>query len=164
LHEKNCTIYVETRFIDVVNDDGVTITTEVARKLLRYMPLVPQLKRLFISKNTTRHMRWHKECVHDNLDVMAHLADTDSSKELDAFDSSFPRQARNVCIGLATNGFSPFNLSLSSYSCWPMFAISYKLLLALCMKYDFIFLCVLIPASDHLRTKINMMMRPWLKI
>jgi hypothetical protein len=28
------------------------------------------------------------------------------------------------------------------------------------MKYEFIFLCLLIPDLDHPRTKINMMMRP----
>jgi hypothetical protein len=58
--------------------DGVTITTKVERKQLYYMPLIPRLKRLFISKNTTRHMRWHKEGVRDNPDVMAHLAETNA--------------------------------------------------------------------------------------
>jgi hypothetical protein len=58
--------------------DGVTITTKVERKQLYYMPLIPRLKRLFISKNTTRHMRWHKEGVRDNPDVMAHLAKTNA--------------------------------------------------------------------------------------
>jgi hypothetical protein len=37
------------------------MTTKIARKQLRNMPLIPRLKRLFISKNTARHMRWHKE-------------------------------------------------------------------------------------------------------
>jgi hypothetical protein len=45
---EKCTICGETRFIEVVNDDGVTITTEVARKQLCYMILVPRLKCLFI--------------------------------------------------------------------------------------------------------------------
>jgi hypothetical protein len=74
--EKKCTVCGERRFIEVENDDGLAVTTKIARKQLRYMPLIPQLKRLFISKNTARHMRWHKEGVHENLDVMAHPADT----------------------------------------------------------------------------------------
>jgi hypothetical protein len=41
-----------------------------------------------------------------------------------------------------------------------MFAISYNLLLALCMKYEFIFLCLVILGSDHPGKKINMMVRP----
>jgi hypothetical protein len=137
--------------------------TRVACKQLRYIPFVPRLKCLFISKNTTRHMRWHKEGVHDNPDVMAHLADTDACKALDAFDSNFASEARNVCISLATCGFSPFNLTTSLYSCWPVFSIPYSLPPALCMKYECIFLCLVIPGSDHPGIKINVMMRPWLK-
>jgi hypothetical protein len=57
VNEKKCAICGETRFIEVVNDDGLTMMTEVAHKQLRYMPLVPRLKRLFILKNTTRRMR-----------------------------------------------------------------------------------------------------------
>jgi hypothetical protein len=87
--EKKCTVCGECRFVEVENDDGLTVTTKVACKQLHYMPLIPRLKCLFISKNTARHMRWHKEGVRENLDVMAHLADTYAWKALDAFDSSF---------------------------------------------------------------------------
>jgi hypothetical protein len=75
------------------------------------MPLIPQLKHLFISKNTARHMRWHKEGVRENPDIMAHPADIDAWKALaDTY-------AWNVHFGLATDGFSPFNLTVPSYSC-----------------------------------------------
>jgi hypothetical protein len=93
------------------------VTTKIARKQLRYMPLIPRLKHFFISKNTARHMRWHKEGVRENPNVMAHPADIDAWKALDAFDSSFADEVWNVCFGLATDGFSPFNLTATSYSC-----------------------------------------------
>jgi hypothetical protein len=93
------------------------VTTEKAHKQLRYKPLIPQLKRLFISMITARHIRWHKEGVRENLDVMAHPTDTDTWKALDAFDSSFAYEVWNVRFGLATDGFSPFNLTSPSYSC-----------------------------------------------
>jgi hypothetical protein len=51
--EKKCTVCGERRFLEVENDDGLTVTTKIARKQLRYMPLIPLLKRLFISKNTS---------------------------------------------------------------------------------------------------------------
>jgi hypothetical protein len=133
---------------------------EIAHKQLRYMPLIPQLKRLFISKNTARHKRWHKEGVRENPDVMAHPADTDAWKALDAFDSSFADEVRNVRFGLATDGFSPFNLTARSYSCWHVFTVPYNLPLALCMKCEFIFLCLVIPGLDNPGTKIDVMMRP----
>jgi hypothetical protein len=161
--EKKCIVCGERRFIEVENGDGLTVMTEVACKQLRYMPLIPWLKRLFISKNTAWHMRWHKEGVRENPDVMAHPADTDAWKALDAFDSSFANEVCNVCIDLATDGFSPFNLTAPSYSCWPVFAVPYNISLALCMKYEFIFLCLVIPGPDHPRTKIDVMMRPLIK-
>jgi hypothetical protein len=70
--EKKCTVCGERRFVEVEKDDGLTVTTKIARKQLRYMPL---LKRLFISKNTARHMRWHKEGVRENPNVMVHPAE-----------------------------------------------------------------------------------------
>jgi hypothetical protein len=63
MSEKKFTVCGERRFVEVENDDGLTVTTEITRKQIRYMPLITRLKRLFISKNTTRHMRWHKKGV-----------------------------------------------------------------------------------------------------
>jgi hypothetical protein len=77
-------------------------------------------------------MRWHKEGVRENPNVMAHPSDIDAWKALDAFDSSFADEVRNVRFGLATDGFSPFNLTATSYSCWPVFAVPYNLPPALC--------------------------------
>jgi hypothetical protein len=57
---KNCIVCGERRFVEVENDNGLTMTTEVARKQLHYMPRIPRLKRLFISKNTARHMNGTK--------------------------------------------------------------------------------------------------------
>jgi hypothetical protein len=65
-----------------------------------------------------------------------------------------------VCIGLATDGFSPYDMSAVSYSCWPVFAILYNLPPALCIKYEYMFLCLIVPSPDHPRTRINMMFKP----
>jgi hypothetical protein len=131
--EKKCIVCGERRFVEVENDDGLTVTTKIARKQLHYMPLIPRLKHLFISKNTAKHMRWHKEGVRENPNVMAHPADIDAWKALDAFDSSFADEVRNVRFSLTTDGFSPFNLTATSYSCWPVFAVPYNLPPALCI-------------------------------
>jgi hypothetical protein len=53
-------------------------------------------------------MRWHKEGVCENLGVIAHPGNTDAWKALDAFVSNIAAEVRNVCLGLATDGFSPF--------------------------------------------------------
>jgi hypothetical protein len=78
---------------------------KVAHKQLRYIPLMPWMKRLFLSKKTARHMRWHKEGVCENDEMMVHPFDGEAWKALDDFHVDFARDVRNVCIGLATDGF-----------------------------------------------------------
>jgi ribosomal protein L25 (general stress protein Ctc) len=51
------------RSLEVVNDDGDTVTTEVARKQLYFMPLTPKLKHLDFSKKTTKHKKQRKESM-----------------------------------------------------------------------------------------------------
>ena len=48
---------------------------------------------------------------------MVHLSDGDAWKSLDTFDPEFASDARNVHMGLATDGFTPFNMTVASYSC-----------------------------------------------
>jgi hypothetical protein len=150
----------KSRFVEVVNKDGEKVTAKVAHKQLLYMPLTPWMKWLFISKKTARHMRWHKEGVRENDQVMVHSSDSEAWKTLDDFDADFVRDARNVCIGLMMDGFSLYNTSAALYSCWHVFAISYNLPPALCMEYEYMFLCLIIPSLDHPGTNINVILKP----
>jgi hypothetical protein len=113
------------------------------------MSLTPQLKLLFISKKTAMHMRWHKEGERENKNVMVHPSDSEAWKALDNFDPDIVRDVRNLHIGLATNGFTPFTKSVTSYSCWSIFTILYNIAPSLCMKYEHIFLCLIVLGSDN---------------
>jgi hypothetical protein len=133
--ETKCLKCGKLRFVKVINGDGEKVMMKVAHKHLHYMPLMPRMKRLFLPKKTARHMRLHKECVRENDQVMVHQSDSEAWKALDAFDVDFTRDAHNVRIGLATDGLSPYDTSAAPYSCWTVFAISYSLPPALCLKY-----------------------------
>jgi hypothetical protein len=74
-NEKKCLECGQSRFIEVVTQDGEKVTIEVTHKQLRYFPITPRLKRLFISKRTVRHMRWYKEGICENDRVMVHPSD-----------------------------------------------------------------------------------------
>jgi hypothetical protein len=126
--ETKCLECGKSRFVEVINKDSEKVTTKVAHKQHRYMSLTPQMKRLFLSEKTARQMRWHKEGVRENDQVMVHPSDSEAWTALDDFDTDFTWDAQNVCIGLATDGFSSYNTSVASYSCWLVFAISYNLL------------------------------------
>jgi hypothetical protein len=105
-------------------------------------------------------MRWHKDGERENKEVMVHPSDSDAWKALDNFDLEFARDVRNVHIGLATNGFTPFGENATSYSCWPVFVVPYNLPSSLCMKYEFMFLCFIVPGPDHPGPKLNVMLKP----
>jgi hypothetical protein len=50
-----------SRYIKVINEDGASVTTKVVVKQLHYIPIMPRLKRLFLCKEMTQQMRWHKK-------------------------------------------------------------------------------------------------------
>jgi hypothetical protein len=41
-----------------------------------------------------------------------------------------------------------------------MFVVPYNLPPSLCMKYEFMFICLVIPSPDHPGPKINVMLKP----
>jgi hypothetical protein len=134
-NETKCLKCGKPRFVEVVNKDGEKVMTKTAHNQLWYMPLMPRMKQLFISKKIVRHIMWYKEGVHENDQVMVRMSDSEVWKALDDFDPIFARDAQNVRIGLAMDVFMPYNMSASSYSCWHVFAIPYNLSPVLCVKY-----------------------------
>jgi hypothetical protein len=115
--------------------------TEIAQKQPRCFPITPCLKRLFISKRTTRHMRWNKEGISENDGVMGHPLDSEAWKVLDRFDVDF------------------FSTNSTPYSCWPIFAAMYNLPPSLYMKFKFMFLCLIVPGPEAPDPRINMMLK-----
>jgi hypothetical protein len=95
-----------------------------------------------------RHMSWHKEGICKNDIVIGHPSDGEAWKLLDRFDTDFASDARNVHFGLATGGFDPFSTNSAPYSCWSIFAVSYNLPPSFCMKFEFMFLCLIIPGLE----------------
>jgi hypothetical protein len=93
-------------------------------------------------------MRWHKEDICEINRVMGHPSDGEAWKVLKRFDADFTNDARNVCFGLAIDGFDAFSTNFTPYSCWPVFAVPYNLPPSLCMKFEFMFLCLIVLGLD----------------
>jgi hypothetical protein len=147
-------------FIEFVTEDDEKVMTEVTQKQLHYFLITHRLKRLFISKRTMRHMRWHKEGIRENDGVMRHPSDGKAWKVLDMFDTDFASDARNIRFGLTTDGFDAFSTNSAPYSCWPIFAVPHNLPPSLCMKFEYIFLCLIVPGPDAPDPQINVMLKP----
>jgi hypothetical protein len=162
-NEKKCLQCGHLWFIKVVTQDGEKVMTEVTHKQLHYFPITPRLKQLFISKRTTRHKRWYKEGIHENDGVMGHPSDSEAWKVLDRFDADSASNARNIRFGLATDGFDPFSTNSTPYSCCLIFVVLYNLPPSLCMKFEFMFLCLIVHGLEASGPQINVMLKPLIK-
>nr|GEY21193.1 hypothetical protein [Tanacetum cinerariifolium] len=92
--------------------------TKTPHQFMHYFPLMPRLQRLYASKVTATHMRWHDEHVQGD-GVMSHPSDAEAWKHFDQTYPPFAEETRNVRLGLCTDGFQPFAQSGKQYSCWP---------------------------------------------
>jgi hypothetical protein len=105
-------------------------------------------------------MRWHKEGIRENDGGMGHPSDGEAWKVLDSFDADFASDVRYVRFGLTTDGFDPFSTNFTSYSCWSVFAVLYNLPSSLCMKFKFMFLCLIVHGPEAPGPRINVMLKP----
>jgi hypothetical protein len=54
--DTKCMYSGRSRYVKVVNEDGASVTTKVVVKQLRYMPINPRLKWLYLSEETMKQM------------------------------------------------------------------------------------------------------------
>jgi hypothetical protein len=149
-------------YVKVLNEDGASVTTKVAVKQCRYMPIMVRLKWLYLSEETMKQLMWHKEgkCDSEDPDVMLHPAHSEAWEALDRFDPKFARDPRSVCLGLSTDGFQPPSEASNPYSCWPVFVMPYNLSPNKCLKQGFIFLALVILGPKELKKQINVFLHP----
>ncbi|KAF0917480.1 hypothetical protein E2562_020593 [Oryza meyeriana var. granulata] len=98
------------------NTDG---RKKIPQKVLRHFPLIPRLKRMFASKKIAEEAQLHKLKRKPVENELSHPADGEAWKEFDRKYEWFAKDARNIRLGLATDGFNPFGKMSSSYSMWP---------------------------------------------
>jgi hypothetical protein len=148
--------------VKVRDEDGDSVTTKVVIKQLRYMPITSRLKWLFLSEETVKQMRCHKEGKREieDPDIISHPADSDACQTLDRFDPKFARDPRSVYLGLSTDGFQSHSNDSHSYSCWPVFVMPYNLPPDKCLKEGFIFLALVIPSPREPKKQMNIFLQP----
>jgi hypothetical protein len=86
---------------------------------------------------------------------MSHLVDAKAWHALDRFHLEFARDPRSVRLGLSIDGFQHYSSDSTTYSCWPLFMMSYNLPPNKCLKGGFIFLALVIPGPQGLKKQMN---------
>jgi hypothetical protein len=113
-------------------------------KILRYFPLIPRLRRLYMNAKTSKDMSWHSEdLVQDGK--MRHPANSLAWKHVNDENPAFTDDPRNVRLGLASDGFNPFGMLNVSYTTWPVILIPYNLPPWMCLKQSYWMMSMLVP-------------------
>jgi hypothetical protein len=84
-------------------------------KVLRYFPLIPRIQRLFSTTKTSEDMQWH-DVGRTKDGKLRHPADGEAWEDFNRRNPDFVEDARNVCLGLASDGFNPFRNMSSKHS------------------------------------------------
>ena len=85
---------------------------KIPAKVLHHFPLVPRLQRQYMTEDTAKDMKWHKDGRTED-GKLRHPADTDAWKHVDNTYPLFARECRNAKPELATDGFNLFGLRSS---------------------------------------------------
>ena len=64
--DKYCRKCGSSRYIEVVGEDGEKKQLTIPVKVLRYLDFIKRLQRLFITKESAKMMKWHKEGIRYN--------------------------------------------------------------------------------------------------
>ncbi|GLT25907.1 hypothetical protein SLA2020_010060 [Shorea laevis] len=135
------------------------ILLSLSQESLWYLPIIPRLQRLYMSRKIAEHMTWHLNCCNENEKIF-HPACGEAWKHFHSAHLEFASELKNVRLGLCTDGFTPFGHSASPYSCWPVFMSVYNLSPTMCTKQEYVFLSLIIQGPQSLGKNIDVMLRP----
>ena len=82
---------------------------------------------MFATKEASEEDQWHKLKQQPSEKEMSHPADGEAWEDFDREYPDFADDARNLRLGLATDGFNPFSEKNTKYSMWPVFVVPYNL-------------------------------------
>ena len=126
--------------------------SRVPTLILRHFPLIPQLQRMFSSKELSKLNVWHH--FHKSRDgKMRHTADSPqwnfvhTELEPEAGNNMFGRDPRDIHLGLALDGMNPYSEKRSTHSLTPVIVFNYNLPPWMVTKKYFVMLCLLIPTK-----------------
>ncbi|XP_040381108.1 uncharacterized protein LOC107304359 [Oryza brachyantha] len=148
-HKDKCDFCNTPRFEDGQN--------KVPRKVLRYLPIADRLQRLYAHEDTAKAMQSHKKSTTSKL---VHPCDGEAWQQFDIDFPDFGRDPRNVRLVISTDGFTPFNIIVASYSCWPVFISPLNLPRGILLRAEYIFLALVISGPEHPGKKLSILMQP----
>jgi hypothetical protein len=141
--QKNCILFRKEKYanLDVClicceadsRCKDVDTNKRIPQKVLRHFSLISRLKRMFLSSKTAKDAQWHESKRKPVNNELSHPADDEAWKEFNTRWKKIAKDARNLRLGLTTDGFNPFGNMNNSYSMWPVFVVTYNMPPWVCM-------------------------------
>ncbi|KAL0448570.1 UNVERIFIED_CONTAM: hypothetical protein Slati_1413400 [Sesamum latifolium] len=127
--------------------------------VLRYLPLTPRLQRLYASEATAKQMTWHAN--HQTEEgSMCHPSNAEGWRYFDRTHPHFAMEQCNVRLSLCVDGFALHGQYGRTYSCWPIILTPYNLPLGMCIRYEYIFLTIVIHGPSNSKHLIYVYLDP----
>jgi hypothetical protein len=120
----------------------------IPQKVLRHFPLAPRLQRMFVSEEAAEEAQRHRLKRRPKEKEMSHPADGEAWQAFDREYPDFANDARNIRLGLATDGLNPFGNMNTKYNMWPVIVVPYNLPPWACMEESNFLMALLIPGPS----------------
>lgn len=157
--ERECPSCGATRFKFKEGKDGVLRETKEPQLVLRHFPVDERIRKFYTIPWISKAMTWHQR-AEASFEYMRHPIDSAQWQNLNAKFPEFASEARNVRLGISTDGFNPRGIQCTAYSCWPVILVPYNLPPSLCMKAEFQIMALLIPGPKAPGQDICVMLQP----
>jgi hypothetical protein len=144
---KYCPKCKSSRFMEVDSGDGHKRQLDIPVTILRHLPFIPRIQRLYMMEEYAKQMTWHKNGKRYNPDKMVHASDGEAWIHFDSIHHA-----------LATDGFNPYGMMAATYTCWPVFVIPLNLPPGVCFQRQNILLSLIIPG--HPGNNMGVFMEP----
>jgi hypothetical protein len=82
---------------------------------------------MFLSSKIANEAQWNELKRRLVKNELSHPVDGEVGKQFNKSWPKFAKDARNLRLGLATDGFNPFRNMTNSYSMWLVFIVSYNI-------------------------------------
>jgi hypothetical protein len=162
-NNKYCVKCGSSRYIEVDSSNVNKKQLTVPIKVLRYLPFLPRLQRLYMFEDSVKQITWHKHGHRYHPNKIVHLSDGEAWKAFDMEYKDFGSEARNVRVAITTDGFNPYGMGAASYNYWPVFIIPLNLLNlppGVCMQRQNILLSLVVLGSEQPGKNMGMYMEP----
>ena len=106
-----------SRYLEVDSGDGQKKQLPIPTRVLRHLPFLPRIQRLFMTEESAKQMTWHKDGKWYNPGKMVHPSNAKAWTYFNDKHRDKADEARNVRVALATDGFNLYGKMAAPYTC-----------------------------------------------